>query len=92
MESAKKRENEKSHSHYSLCYSVCIPITTAVGDADVAAQTNTTRYLELTKIKGGRENTVLRNVFLFFLNPRVYARPKNTAFFFGFFTKKKAKR
>ena len=50
---AKKRENEKSHSHYSLCYSVCIPITTAVGDADAAAQINTTRYLELPKIKGG---------------------------------------
>ena len=50
---AKKRENEKSHSHYSLCYSLCIPITTAVGNADAAAQINTTRYLELPKIKGG---------------------------------------
>ena len=89
---AKKRENEKSHSHNSLCYSVCIPITTAVGDADAAAQINTTRYLELPKIKGGgiEKLRCCATFSLFFESASLRTTEKYNSPFFRFFHKKKS--
>ena len=84
-----RRENEKIHSHNSLCYSVCILITTAVGDADAAAQINTTRYLELPKIKGGGVEKLRCCAAFSLVFESASTTEKYNRLFFGFFTKKK---
>jgi hypothetical protein len=64
----------------SLC-GVCISITT-VGDAGGAALINTTRIFRITKKgEGGMSEKICSCAafcYLNCLNPRVYARPKNT--------------